>query len=79
MADTIQSMTLYVADGGRRVWLSIEPPLDFSAGKIDLTLDEQSPAFQALSQAWSKSLTQTVAYVVCSPVILNYDPCSPIK
>jgi hypothetical protein len=77
MDDTTRSMTLHVKDGGRRFRLSIEPPLDLAPWGIGVSLDETSSAFQALSQAWGKSLTQTeTAYVLCAPIILNWDECA---
>ena len=79
MPDSSHSITLHSVDGRGRIRLSIDPPLNYSSNRIDLTLDEKSPAFQALSQAWGKSFPQTgAAYVVCSPVILNYEGCSTI-
>ena len=76
MPDTGHSITLRSVNGRGQIRLSIDPPLNYSSNRIDLTLDEKSPAFQALSQAWGKSLTQPGAeYVVCSPVILNYEGC----
>jgi hypothetical protein len=76
MADTIHSITVERTPEGRPIRLSMHAPLHYSPGGVELSLDDQSPAFQAVSQAWGKSLQQArVESAVCSPVILNYEGC----